>query len=134
MGSQLNDWDQALIEKHLPAYKNLEASIREPSSPDERHFVAVFVNGNEPIKTQHEIAYSRYKQLEEQHSRNDQNVLPSAPHTPSKKAPKIPRYLEKRVDTLDAIVIETTTNEETREFASKMADFWKNATHSRMKK
>jgi len=125
MGSQLNDWDKALIEKHLPAYKNLEARIREPSSPDERHFVAVFVNGNEPIKTQHEIAYSRYKHLEEQRSRNDQSGLPVAPHTPSKKAPKIPRYLEKRVDTLDAIVIETTTNEETREFASKMADFWK---------
>ena len=73
MGSQLNDWDRALIEKHLPAYKNLEARIREPSSPDERHFVAVFVNGNQPIKTQHEIAYSRYKQLEEQRSKNDQN-------------------------------------------------------------
>ena len=48
MVSQLNDWDQALIEKHLPACKNLKARIREPSTPDERHLVAVFVDVIKP--------------------------------------------------------------------------------------
>ena len=48
MGFQLNDWDQALIGKHLPAYRNLKASIREPSKPYERHLMTVLVDVIKP--------------------------------------------------------------------------------------
>ena len=48
MGFQLNDWDQALIGKHLPAYRNLKARIREPSKPYERHLMTVLVDVIKP--------------------------------------------------------------------------------------
>ena len=48
MGFQLNDWDQTLIEKYLPAYRNLKARIREPSKPYERHLMTVFVDVIKP--------------------------------------------------------------------------------------
>ena len=57
----LNETDLRLLRRHLSRYKQLENSEVEPSSPNEKHFIAVFVDGQENPITQHEIAYSRFK-------------------------------------------------------------------------
>jgi uncharacterized protein YifE (UPF0438 family) len=55
------EWD--LIERHLRFYAELEAGIRAPSTPAQEHFVEV-CKGKKPPRTEHELAFRKWKFLE----------------------------------------------------------------------
>ncbi len=59
----LTDWDRKLLARHLAFYQGLASGARPPTTEAQRHFVAVFQAGLPP-RTQHEIAYHRYLQVE----------------------------------------------------------------------
>ena len=58
----LSDWDKRLLEQHLTRYKSLASGKSEPISSREISFVNFIKNKSLP-RTQHEIAYSRYLQI-----------------------------------------------------------------------
>jgi uncharacterized protein YifE (UPF0438 family) len=97
--SSLNKWDVRLLNKHLSRYKKLEMGQVKPSSANERHFIDVFVNGHPP-KTQHEIAYSRYK------SKNlTAEMLKASTVTDGKDNDDLNEQTEKTIDSLDEVLI-----------------------------
>ncbi len=58
----MNNWDCALLKRHLTFYIALESGERRPSTQAQKHFVAV-CEGHLRPRTQHEIAFQRYRRL-----------------------------------------------------------------------
>lgn len=56
----LSAWDRRLIQKYRYFYISLDNGSRQPSTEPQRHFIAV-CQGRAKPRTQHEIAYVRYR-------------------------------------------------------------------------
>lgn len=126
----LSEWDKRLLKRHLSRYKKLERGEVRPNSPNEDHFVAVF-KGSAAPKTQHEIAYTRYKaallrdpkfSLRDEPSK-DQPIAPSEANEAD--------HRESSIQELDTIVITATNEEETRTFAQRLAGMYRSPTPSK---
>lgn len=116
----LNETDLRLLRRHLSRYKQLENSEVEPSSPNEKHFIAVFVDGQENPITQHEIAYSRFKATNstaevvdaakdlENHENNDDGNT----------------HQELMIDQLDSVLIESRAEPENFSLASNIRNYY----------
>jgi len=116
--SSLNKWDVRLLNKHLSRYKKLEAGQVKPSSANERHFIDVFVNGHPP-KTQHEIAYSRYK------SKNlTAEMLKASTVTDGKDNDDLNEQTEKTIDSLDEVLIGSEHSSAKHSLASKLSNYY----------
>jgi uncharacterized protein YifE (UPF0438 family) len=59
---QLTAEEAALVERYLPFYRALDGGQRSPSTPEQRHFVAV-CRCQAKAQTPHEIAYFKYRAL-----------------------------------------------------------------------
>jgi hypothetical protein len=57
----IGDDDRRLLIAHFPFYRALDSGSRAPTTPAQRHFVAV-CRGTAPPETDHERAYSRFRQ------------------------------------------------------------------------
>ena len=116
--SSLNKWDVRLLNKHLSRYKKLEMGQVKPSSANERHFIDVFVNGHPP-KTQHEIAYSRYK------SKNlTAEMLKASTVTDGKDNDDLNDQTEKTIDSLDEVLIGSEHSSAKHSLASKLSSYY----------
>jgi uncharacterized protein YifE (UPF0438 family) len=58
--SQLTDWDRELLRRYLEFYQSLDTGKRAPVTHQQQRFVAV-CRGIEQARTQHEIAYMRFR-------------------------------------------------------------------------
>ena len=60
----LSNWDSRLLKLYLTRYKRLASGLSQPTSNKEMSFVNFIRNKTKP-KTQHEVAYSRYLEINE---------------------------------------------------------------------
>jgi hypothetical protein len=59
----LNDWDRRLLKQHLGFYRDLDSGRRPPTTQAQHRFVTV-CRGRTPPRSQHEIAYWHFIQLQ----------------------------------------------------------------------
>ena len=126
----LNEWDERLLKRYLPRYKKLESGEAKPSSSNETHFVEVF-NGSASPKTQHEIAYTRYKAALIKNPKFSLGDEPSKDQTIAPSDAQDADHRESSIQELDAIVITATNEEETRTFAQQLAGMYRSPTPSK---
>ena len=126
----LSEWDKRLLKQHLSRYKKLECGEVRPSSPNEDHFVTVF-KGNAAPKTQHEIAYTRYKAALLKDPKFSLGDEPSKDQTIAPSDAQEADHRESSIQELDAIVITATNEEETRTFAQRLAGMYRSPTPSK---
>jgi uncharacterized protein YifE (UPF0438 family) len=62
---ELTSDEEALLGKYLWFYRNLANGIRQPTTPEQRHFVQVSMERVAP-ESPHEIAYMKYLRIREQ--------------------------------------------------------------------
>lgn len=126
----LNGWDERLLKRHLPRYKKLESGEASPSSNNEAHFVKVF-NGSAVPKTQHEIAYTRYKAALLKDPNFNLGDEPSKDQTIAPSDTQEADHRETSIQELDTIVITASNEDETRTFAQRLADMYRSPMPSK---
>lgn len=126
----LSEWDKRLLRRHLSRYEKLERGEVKPSSPNEDHFVAVF-KGSAAPKTQHEIAYSRYKAAMLKDPKFNLGGEPSKYQAIDPSDVQEADHRESSIQELDTIVITATNEEETRTFAQRLAGMYRSPTPSK---
>jgi uncharacterized protein YifE (UPF0438 family) len=73
----------ALIRRHLPFYQALASGARAPATPAQQRFVAV-ARGEAPPETEHEQAFSRWREAAAQADRALANEAAHARFMPDK--------------------------------------------------
>ena len=126
----LSEWDKRLLKRHLSRYEKLERGEVKPSSLNEDHFVAVF-KGSAAPKTQHEIAYTRYKAALLKDPKFSLGDEPSKDQTIAPSDAQEADHRESSIQELDEIVITATNEEETRTFAQQLAGMYRSPTPSK---
>ena len=116
----LNETDLRLLRRHLSRYKQLENSEVEPSSPNEKHFIAVFVDGQENPITRHEIAYSRFKATS-----STTEVVDAAKDLKNHKSNDDENsHQELMLDQLDSVLIESKSEPENFSLALNIRNYY----------
>ena len=114
----LSDWDKRLLEQHLTRYKSLASGKSEPTSSREISFVNFIKNKSLP-RTQHEIAYSRYLQI----NKNNKSELIIFK---SKNDTKQNQMFEKNIDYIDEqISLNQNVNKEDKKISQKITSWYK---------
>ena len=112
----LSNWDTRLLKLYLTRYKRLASGLSKPSSQKEISFVNFVRNQTEP-KTQHEIAYSRYLEINKTTELNFDKIGLDKKHN---------KIFEKNIDYLDEkISLNKNINKQDEKIAQRISSWYK---------
>ena len=112
----LSNWDTRLLKLYLTRYKRLASGLSKPSSHKEISFVNFIRYQTEP-KTQHEIAYSRYLEINKTTELNFDKIGLDKKHI---------KIFEKNIDYLDEkISMNKNINTNDEKIAQKISSWYK---------
>ena len=112
----LSDWDRRLLKLYLIRYKRLASGLSKPTSNQENSFVNFIRNKTKP-KTQHEVAYSRYLEINEAQLLNLNKTV---------KDTKYNKVFEVNIDLLDEkISLNKNINKDDKKIAQNISSWYK---------
>ena len=112
----LSDWDRRLLKLYLIRYKRLASGLSKPTSNQENSFVNFIRNKTKP-KTQHEVAYSRYLEINEAQLLDLNKTV---------KDTKYNKVFEVNIDLLDEkISLNRNINKDDKKIAQNISSWYK---------
>ena len=112
----LSNWDRRLLKLYLIRYKRLASGLSKPTSFQENSFVNFIRNKTKP-KTQHEVAYSRYLEINEAQLLNLNKTV---------KDTKYNKVFEVNIDLLDEkISLNRNINKDDKKIAQNISSWYK---------
>lgn len=112
----LSNWDRRLLKLYLIRYKKLASGLSKPTSFQENSFVNFIRNKTKP-KTQHEVAYSRYLEINEAQLLNLNKTV---------KDTKYNKVFEVNIDLLDEkISLNRNINKDDKKIAQNISSWYK---------
>ena len=104
----------------MSRYKQLENGEVQPSLPNEKHFIAIFVDGQENPIIQHEVAYSCFKT-----TNSTAGVVEAAKDPVKHKSDDDGNgHQELLIDGLDNVLIESKAEPENFSLASNIGNYY----------
>ena len=112
----LSNWDRRLLKLYLIRYKKLASGLSKPTSFQENSFVNFIRNKTKP-KTQHEVAYSRYLEINEAQLLDLNKTV---------KDTKYNKVFEVNIDLLDEkISLNKNINKDDKKIAQNISSWYK---------
>mgnify|MGYP001370041163 CR=1 FL=1 len=112
----LSNWDRRLLNLYLIRYKRLASGLSKPTSFQENSFVNFVRNKTKP-KTQHEVAYSRYLEINEAQLLDLNKTI---------KDTKYNKVFEVNIDLLDEkISLNKNINKDDKKIAQNISSWYK---------
>ena len=112
----LSNWDRRLLNLYLIRYKRLASGLSKPTSFQENSFINFIRNKTKP-KTQHEVAYSRYLEINEAQLLDLNKTI---------KDTKYNKVFEVNIDLLDEkISLNKNINKDDKKIAQNISSWYK---------